>query len=108
MFEKLVNSLLFLFCILSVIFILFAWNLPAYGVEITTTSITFQWSQVTEYCDGTPCDDLEGYALYRSRVSDQWRELNNIETAFALAPNAGTPKQQLTICAKKMESGIGH
>ena len=99
MLEKIGNVFVTLICILSAFFAILAWNFPAWGAEITTSSIKFTWSQVTT-CGGEPCA-VEGYALYRSRQPDQWRELNNLETAFVNVLDSGESKQAITVLCEE-------
>ena len=64
----------------------------------TTTWITFAWDAVTENADGTPCDDLAGYTIYRSRVSGQWDGETGKEAAFQVIMLADGTNQSRHSC----------
>jgi hypothetical protein len=52
----------------------------------TTTWLTFSWEPVTVNANGTPCDDLAGYAIYRSAVNADWDELTGKTKAYKVIP----------------------
>lgn len=55
--------------------------------EPTGKTIQFAWTAVTHHLDGTPCDDLQGYALYQSQENspEAWENLTGCQKAFILA-----------------------
>jgi len=54
----------------------------------TTNRLTLSWEAVTQNSDGTECDDLAGYAIYRSRESNKWDDLIGKEKAYrVVSPN---------------------
>ena len=46
------------------------------------SNLRFAWDAVTTNADETPCTDLAGYAIYRSREADNWNTLTGAEPAF--------------------------
>ena len=46
-------------------------------------NVKFKWAAVTVNADNSPCTDLAGYALYRSRESNDWTALTGAEQAYA-------------------------
>lgn len=72
----------------GVIFLCLAATAGAESVR-TTTWITLKWDPVVENSDETACDDLDGYAIYRSRVNDDdnaWSDLTGREKAYKIIP----------------------
>jgi len=49
----------------------------------TTTWLSFKWNAVTTNADDTPCTDLGGYAIYKSRTNDEatWESLTGMDKA---------------------------
>jgi len=48
----------------------------------------FSWDAVTTNADGTPCNDLAGYVIYKSRINtpENWETLLTKEQAVAIIP----------------------
>ena len=70
-------------CLLLSLFIIPVTNAEPIKVS---TSILITWEAVTTNANGSPCDDLDGYAIYRSRESGNWTELTGKVKAFVLIP----------------------
>ena len=46
------------------------------------SNLRFSWDAVTDNANGTPCTDLNGYTIYRSREADNWEDLVGVTPAF--------------------------
>jgi len=73
----------FLFALVVLVFMLFTMVLTA-KADVTNANITFSWDAVTTNTNGTPCTDLAGYAVYRSREPDNWGALTGADAAFLI------------------------
>jgi len=47
-----------------------------------SSHLRFAWDAVTINADDTPCTDLAGYTIYRSREPDNWEALTGASAAY--------------------------
>ena len=52
--------------------------------QADNSHIRFSWDAVTLSTDNEPCTDLAGYALYRSRETNNWELFTGPESAYAI------------------------
>lgn len=67
----------------------------------STKDLNFSWNAVAINTDGSPCLDLAGYAIYRSREADNWNALTGPLPAYA-----NTCAEQTKVSVICPESGI--
>ena len=85
-----------------ILFIAGAW-LECASADPAAVDMRFSWDAVTTNADDTPCTDLHGYAIYRSRVNTP-EALDNLLVlgdAFILVP-----PDQTTVAIHCPEDGI--
>ena len=67
---------------LMVLLVIIALMLCTQVCQAESSQLRFSWESVTLNADGTPCSDLAGYALYRSREANNWESFTGIEPSF--------------------------
>jgi len=70
------------------------------GEGRATTWLTFTWVPVTVNANNTPCTDLAGYTIYRSRSNESadWKEITGIEKAYQVIPATITENKDKYSC----------
>ena len=77
-FDNINNKMTWLMILLVVVAVLSL----TYICNAANSNLRFSWDAVTINADGTPCTDLGGYTIYRSRDANNWNELTGAGPAF--------------------------